>query len=342
MLASIINKQSMLRFSGLCTLVLFILILTEYYTNALSNSSVGSYLTELTSTGPADEPALITITPADRLFINQSRAEPYIERLMSKNRYPNKIDNRKDGIGGVVIVTISNYGFREFVVNWIHSLKKNKFSKFVVFCYDETLLIYLKNKGYESHIALVPRSWVDHDLSTGFQKFGNVKYTQIVQSKTNVWYELLKRGHTYIFSDPDVVFLSEHVVKHVMFDFANSFAHVMFSREPALYLRLYNTGFFVARPTQFVKELFMSMIEKIRANNAMEQHVLNDLMGKSNFNDQRVGGLDLLLYSSGNLYFKRELNDRWGIKPLVVHATYFSGRSAKIGAFKSKNLWNVE
>jgi hypothetical protein len=165
-----------------------------------------------------------------------------------------------------------------------------------------------------------------------------------VQSKTYIWLELLKRNHTFLFSDPDTVWLSPHILEHVTFVMTHSYAHVLFSREPSYHNKLFNTGFFLARPTPVSVQLFQTIIERIRADpsDAKEQHLLNDMMIKSKFNDSRLEGLDLFMYTSGNLYFKDEMNDKLELKPYVVHSTYFSGRTAKIRAFKSKRLWYVE
>ena len=128
------------------------------------------------------------------------------------------------------IVTISNFGFREFVLNWIASLKRNNFHKFVVFCYDESLLVFLARLGYREHAVLVPRAWLDYDLSPNFFTFAQSEYNHLVQSKTNIWYELAVRGQTFLFSDPDTAWLSPHIVEHVEWSLAHSYAEIIFSQ----------------------------------------------------------------------------------------------------------------
>ena len=114
-------------------------------------------------------------------------------------------------------------------------------------------------------------------------------------------------------------------------------------QEPATGLKLYNTGFFYAKPTDFVKSLFGSMIETIRKSGgkAMEQHVLNDMLVPRLFNDTRIEGLDLFLYASGNLYFEWKLDQKFELKPYFVHANFFSGKQSKKDALKSRRCWFI-
>jgi hypothetical protein len=67
--------------------------------------------------------------------------------------------------GHVTIVTVAHFGLKAFVHNWIMSLERNSFSKFVVLCCDQQLLDHLNNCGYEKNAALVPNEWIDFNLT---------------------------------------------------------------------------------------------------------------------------------------------------------------------------------
>ena len=55
------------------------------------------------------------------------------------------LDGNKDG--GVSIVALANFGIREFSLNWIKSLEKNQFTKFVIICTDRRVYAYLAEKA---------------------------------------------------------------------------------------------------------------------------------------------------------------------------------------------------
>ncbi len=56
---------------------------------------------------------------------------------------------KQNEINDTCIITISNCGYRDFVLNWIISLKRNGYSKFLVLCYEEKLLQFLLSLGYQ-------------------------------------------------------------------------------------------------------------------------------------------------------------------------------------------------
>lgn len=110
----------------------------------------------------------------------------------------------KNKLNNFSIITATNYGFREFALNWILNLKKLDINKFVVFCFDSKVFYYLKSKGYEQHLLIVPDEWLDSKLESDFANFNTKDYNKIVRAKSHIWFQMIKQNH-FIFSDPDVV-----------------------------------------------------------------------------------------------------------------------------------------
>jgi hypothetical protein len=156
-----------------------------------------------------------------------------IEDLMSANQ-----------IGSVTIITIGNFGFKDFILNWILNLKKCGYKKFVVFSFDQQLVDHLTKQGYQNNVILVPSYWLDYNLTTGFSGWGQDTYKHITKSKTNIWHNLLLRNYSFLYSDPDVAWLSAHVLDHINFQYDNSFAEVLFSQDLEDREIYCNTGFF--------------------------------------------------------------------------------------------------
>jgi hypothetical protein len=255
-----------------------------------------------------------------------------------------KIDKfmKANQINNTTIITIGNYGFKEFIHNWILNLKKFNYDKFVVFSYDQALVDYLSEKGFPDNVILVPSKWLDHKLSANFSSWGQDSYKLLVKSKTNIWNSLLLRNYTFLFSDPDVAWISKHILDHIKFQYEHSFSEVLFSQDLMDRTPYCNTGFFYATPTPFVKALFGEMLKLQRSkehNDSVEQYILRDMLYVTKFNDTRLDTLDLMLYANGMIYFNDKLSQKLNIKPLVVHANYMVGRDSKIDSLKSKGFW---
>ena len=105
----------------------------------------------------------------------------------------------KNKIKDVTIITISNYGFINMTLNWILHLEELNFNKFIVFCFDTVLFDALKRNGYETRIAMVPRQWLDFDISVNPSSWETRDYNRITQSKTLIWHHLVKLGHHILF-----------------------------------------------------------------------------------------------------------------------------------------------
>jgi hypothetical protein len=254
-----------------------------------------------------------------------------IDKLMNANQ-----------INNTSIITIGNYGFREFILNWILSLKKYGYNKFVIFSFDQPLVDHLTEKGYQDNVILVPSYWLDYNLTTSFSGWGDNAYKLLTKSKTNIWYNLLLRNYSFLYSDPDVVWLSSHILDHIKFQYENSFAEVLFAQDLDNREIYCNTGFFYATPTQFVKSLFTNFIEQQRLpkhNATIDQHVFQGITRINKFNDTRIDTLDFLLFANGNVHFSNNLNRKMSIPPLVVHANYLNGEKEKMSKLKSRGYW---
>jgi hypothetical protein len=249
---------------------------------------------------------------------------------------------RANQIDDFTIITIANYGFREFLLNWIINLSKHGFHKFVVFSFDQGLVDYLAEKGYQNNVVIVPRAWLDYNISTDFANFAHETYVKIVKSKTNIWLNLLTRKYSFIFSDPDVAWLSRHILDHIKFQYEHSYAEVLFSQDQQDRIIHCNTGFFYATATPFVKTLFTDLLNLQRVGkdkSYIEQFYLRDMLVRRRFNDTRIDTLDCALYGTGKSHFHDKINQNLTCTPLTVHMNYMKGRDTKMNSLKSIGYW---
>jgi hypothetical protein len=101
-----------------------------------------------------------------------------------------------------------------------------------------------------------------------------------------------------------------------------------------------NTGFFAARPTELIKEVFTKTCEHVKGwgvDQLAFNYEIRTLM-KVKYS-KAFKGLDKLLYSNGYTYHRRRLNDKFDIKPLVVHANYAEGFENKKAILVGGNMW---
>jgi hypothetical protein len=224
-------------------------------------------------------------------------------------------------IGNTTIVSIAHYGQRKSVQSWISSLEKNRFYNFTVLCFDQKLVKFLTRKGYKRNAVLIPLEWITDLTRLVILKDEHVAQIKISKSKSLIWYNLLLLNLSFVYSEPDVVWMKRSVLEHLEYKFNYSYAEVLFTQDPVSRGLCYNTGFFNARATPFVKSLFMKILTEQKVadrSSDIGKETLNRILQSSNFNDSRIGGLDLLLYASSSIYFEQNLNHKMNIAPLVV------------------------
>lgn len=121
------------------------------------------------------------------------------------------------------------------------------------------------------------------------------------------------RNYSFVFSDPDIFWLSEHVLDHIKFQCENSVAEVFFAQDLMDRFCYLNTGFFYVTPTPFVKSLFQEILMRQRLpeqKDTYEQYILRDIVNATKLNDSRLDTLDLLLYANGDVHFGAIMNKK--------------------------------
>ena len=251
----------------------------------------------------------------------------------------------KNKIGDKIIVTVSNFGFRDLTLNWILSLKQINVEKFVIFSFDKEFIDYLTEKGFKDNIITIPKNWLNLKVDKTPASFLSKNYYAITQAKTNIVFKLLSLNQKFIFSDVDCVWLNKAIFNYIDLVMKNSKAQMIYSQDfgPANKNQPYfNTGFFYGTPTSFTKKLYFMMTKMQEKNKkSVDQFVFDDILKMINFNDNRLETFDFLTISNGNYYFQKKMDKTFNITPFVVHANYFPSYDTKIKALKSRKLWFI-
>ncbi len=247
---------------------------------------------------------------------------------------------------GSCIIAISNYGNRNLTLNWIASLRRNNYTRFVIFCLDRALFEFLTTRGLDKHAVIVPSEWITFNVSLEPQAFLQGQFRQMMQSRVLIWYQLLSRSKKFLACDTDVVFTSPHVYTHVMFAYERSLKEIIFQVDSLKRELAYNTGFFFASATDFVKNLMRETLNELREDpsgeNATDQRMVNKILAEKYPGDERVGSFDHFLYATGSTHFFDKLNNKTEIRALVVHANCLLNIQDKISSLKKAGLWFLD
>lgn len=104
-----------------------------------------------------------------------------------------------------------------------------------------------------------------------------------------------------------------------------------------------NTGFFMARPTDVIKEVFsdtLAHVGKFGVDQLAFNYEIRSI--KKIKYSKPFKGLDKLLYPNGHVFHRLQMNRNLNIKPMVFHANYVEGSTAKTNLLKQYNFWYLQ
>ena len=107
-------------------------------------------------------------------------------------------------------------------------------------------------------------------------------------------------------------------------------------------------GFWIARPTQLVKDLWNRTLEvSVKAATPgleVDQHAFNHVLDTERPTlkfSRHFRPMPRLLYPSGLFFHRLNLNDQSKIYPMVVHVNFLIGNVPKKATLQRYNMWYV-
>ncbi|KAI9498630.1 nucleotide-diphospho-sugar transferase-domain-containing protein [Zychaea mexicana] len=227
--------------------------------------------------------------------------------------------------GRVLLIATANYGMRDYMYNWIESLKLTGVDKFLVFCLDDKLYTHLVNAGYEENAATIPESWLHLDVATDFEDYFSPRYRIITHAKTLVVQRLLYLDVTVFFSDVDIVFLRPRMIEFVKtyMDMRQE-THAIFQQE-GLDTRQINSGFYLIKPEYDMKRMLAQTIYLQDSNEGLtQQGAMNRALDEmvKDIRSSSVVLLDVMFFPNGYAYFDKNLSKSRGVEPYILHANF--------------------
>ena len=199
-----------------------------------------------------------------------------------------------------IIITLTNFGYRELTLNLIKSLKKLNLD-IIVYCADQLSYEYFKN--YNSKL-------IDPNINfSNVELFRVGNWGKFVSLKFKIIKENLDNDRTTIFVDGDIVFL-KNPIKYLMNKINNNDILVqhdaMCNNNKLLCEYKYGevcSGFMIIKPTDKTKDFFD--LDKIDMNKfKCDQIYIND-----NINKLQYELLSLDLFPNRFYYYSQKKNN---------------------------------
>lgn len=244
-----------------------------------------------------------------------------------------------------LVAALANRGFLELALNWAESLKKLGIKNYAVFTPDKSVQGILEKKGVNACL-------VNSKIPGNAQKFGTLRFNNIVLLKPVITYRLLKTGINVLFSDVDIAWLSnplDYIKKidskkngdydiHVQCDLPDEFS-IRDIKDPC---ERCNSGFYYAKSSKKAAEFFRNALKKAwQVPNDCDQYYFNSAVKKMK-GKIRINVLDPLLFPNGSIYFKNHKKYlKFGKKPVIVHANWAVGINKKTELLKKSGFWNL-
>jgi len=120
--------------------------------------------------------------------------------------------------GKYLIVTASNLGIAELTMNFIASLRINRYEKFVIMCHDSKFYRMMWEYGLRQHATMIPKAWTNFTIRAEHAEWASQDFMNVGVAKMIIIRTLTDAGYHVLSTDVDIVFLSPFVLKHIIFE----------------------------------------------------------------------------------------------------------------------------
>jgi len=267
------------------------------------------------------------------------------------------------GPNNTLIVIPLNFGYLEFAINLLCSIRRLDISNYVFLAMDV--------KVFDTLLEMGLPAYMDRDLPHVMSEaggWGQGEFTTLLCHKLIPVLNLLKKGINVILADADLVFLRDprvHLRWDVDFTFSIGSCELTLpdNADPIEHpLAKVNTGFFLARASAFVIETLTRAHDQCAGRNSDalratvydyidDQDSLNDILKEDadrrrSRADPRImytyGFLNACLFANGCVYFKHLCkNQSCYNEEVLVHANFLIGKKEKIRNLNRTGHWNA-
>jgi len=227
-------------------------------------------------------------------------------------------------------ITFTNYGYLDFTMNLLESIKKNNIDlDLQVYCTDKKSFDYLSKFNYN---CILLNSKLSQSKKATEWKAGKSKFGEMMVSKFESIYDGLLKNDYVLYIDGDIV-IKENILEYLHKEIEeNDFLFQLDYNNKRPHQNELCAGFMMIKSTSETKKIFNPNeidVESIIKLPAHDQTYLNNL--KNNF---RYKFLSPVLFPNGSFYFN------YLTEPKIIHFNYIIGK-AKKNKMKKMKEWYI-
>ena len=226
-------------------------------------------------------------------------------------------------------ITFTNYGYLDFTLNLLESIKKNNVDlDLLVYCTDKKSFDYL-NK-FNNNCILLDSKLSQNKKATSW-KAGSGAFGEMMISKFESIFDGLLKNDYVLYIDGDIV-IKENILEYLENEIEdNDFLFQLDYNNKRPYQNDLCAGFMMIKSTRKTKKIFNPNeidVESIIKLPAHDQTYLNNL--KNNF---KYKFLSPVLFPNGSFYFN------YLTEPKIIHFNYVVGKAKKNKMRKMKEWY---
>lgn len=251
--------------------------------------------------------------------------------------------HRKASPDGYIVLVTVNHGYLGLFKNWLCWARKLNFRNFIVLAEDGHSYHTAQQEG----CAVILQSGAPRKRDAA--EYGSKEFQATMKFRTDIVLSVLTSGFHAVIADLDTVWLENPIPKFPKTCTLSGQAHKETSMSGGLIIvRSGSAG------VRFWKDVIACQTKNMEfiANHAIgtydvskytEQECINSLA-----NDSRQGGdftfclLPPLLFPDGKRFFEQNLTQKHGVKPVIIHNNWITGKQNKIDRFQAWGLWMVD
>lgn len=250
--------------------------------------------------------------------------------------------SEKVAIDNTIIVTALNFGYREMMMNWVCNMRRLHISNFVIAALDEDLYKYAFLRGLPVYFEEVVVS--GRGLSLNDASYGSDEFKELTKMKSRVVLQFLKLGYDTLWTDTDIVWFKNPIDHLRSLSVELAIQSNAPDEEASNARRRINSGFYLARASKRVVDIFEEIIDYAAKSRMSEQPCFYDIIcGKQGefrtkndscvYRNSTTKLLDRTLYPNG------KTQDIWDVRPgtmleafpdiFIVHNNWVKGAEGK-------------
>lgn len=251
-----------------------------------------------------------------------------------------------------IVVTASNYGYRDLMMGWVCNLRHLNLTNFLVAAFDRDLYEFALVRGvpvfFEHTLVQGQGRNISHALEYGLPSF-----KVLTKLKSRVVLSLLRLGYDTIWSDSDVLWF-----KNPLHDMQNYEADLVIQTnaadgEPMNSKRRINSGLYMAFSNTATIRAFESIVRFASHSRMSEQPCFYDILcgkdGEYTVGDDKCFYNGVLVHLLDRMKYPNGITAAiWDSPPgeilhrfphmITIHNNWIKGSSAKLQRFKRHGL----